>query len=357
MTEAVAGEQTGKHRKPRILSTLPFTKVTLWRESVDSILPSRNLFTPLTGRIGIPDAFLLFRLLRRAHRYDVVLLNGGERVDLVYLAVAGMLPWIRTPHVIVDAHWQVSDSAPGRFLQRLLFRMGRRLTAEVQPHSPEEIEIYHREFGIPREVIRPLPWSTSLTGYDIRQAGPPEPVVVTGGHSFRDYDTLLAAAPHFPWPVEIGLPPSPETERVRALVEQHGNARLVQDWTFQQYWEKVANSQVFAMCIVPGLTRCTADQTILNAMALGTVVVATDAISSRLYIRDGVNGFIVPERSVSGWIDTLHRVAALSPDARARIVEQARHDAQTLYGEEDRLRKTLSRAVAVSGMAGSTAAG
>jgi hypothetical protein len=33
-----------------------------------------------------------------------VLLNGGERVDLVYLALAGLAPWIRAPHLIFDAH-------------------------------------------------------------------------------------------------------------------------------------------------------------------------------------------------------------------------------------------------------------
>lgn len=336
---------TGRLSGQRLLSTLPFNKIEIWRKSVDTIAARPNPLSFLTRLIGIPDITVMFRLLWRARRYDVVLLNGGERADLFYLALAGMLPWIRTPHLIVDAHWQVSNFWPARLLQRLVFRLGRRLIAEVQPHSPEEIEQYHRDFGIPEHLIRPLPWSTSLTGYDIVRRTPREDIVVTGGNSYRDYPTLLAAAARFTWPLEIGLPKgSPERRRVKSLVRRHGNSRLVSDWTYHQYWERIANAQVFAMAITPGLTRCTADQTMLNAMSLGAIVVATDSVSSRLYIRHGINGFLVPESSVDAWVDAVNAIRELPDGDRRRISQQAEHDATTLFGEEARLRRTLLRA-------------
>ncbi len=320
-----------------ILSTLPFSKINFWNDNVETI-PEIAPTRPLSDRLRH-----LLRLLIRAGKADVVLLNGGERIDLAYLAVAGLCPWIRAPHQIVDAHWHARPGLPG-LARRLVFLLGRRLLDEVQPHSPEEIELYHRAFGIPRERIRPLPWSTSLTGYDIRRRHAHPPTVVSGGHSYRDYAVLFEAVRRGGWPLEVGLPPSPISAETQALAEGIANVRIVSDWRIEEYWQRVADSHAFAMPIVPGLTRCTADQTILNAMSFGCVVVATDAISSRLYIRHGENGFLVPEGSPEAWVDTLRRVFALDPEQHAAIGRRAAADVDANYRESTRLARTLLRA-------------
>lgn len=332
----------------RLLSTLPFNKVEFWRRSVTSVEASARSSGSFLGRawrrIGVPDASVITRLWRLAPRADAVLLNGGERADLVYLALAGLTPWIRAPHVIVDAHWQPGESLALRATQRLILRLGRRLLADVQIHSPEEIALYERNFGIPRRLLKPLPWSTSLQGYRIARRSTQGDSVVTGGHSYRDYPTLLAAVAGQPWKLRIGLPASPVTARVREVAAGLPNVEVVSDWTFEQYWQEVADSRAFAMPIVAGLQRCTADQTILNAMALGTIVVATDAISSRLYIRHGQTGFLVPEGDPKAWRDALARVHALPAANAQRIRDAAQREATTTFSEEERLLKTLERA-------------
>jgi glycosyltransferase involved in cell wall biosynthesis len=333
----------------RVLSTLPFSKVPFWTECVETLPARRNFLSRLTDRVGIPDITLLFRLLARAHRYDLVLLAGGERVDLFYLALAGLLPFLRTRHVIVDAHWQRSRGL-AYLLQKLLLRFGRRLTAQVQPHSTEEIPIYHGLFGVPLDKLHAVPWSTSLIGHDVSPARPDEPggFVLTGGLSFRDYETLLAAVDGLDLRVEIGLPNQPAAQRIVERGRGLPNVACHTDWSNAQFIRKMAACRVFALPIEPGLTRCTADQTILNAMYFGKVVVATSSIGSRAYIDDGVNGLLVPEKSVTAWRETLQRVYAMPDEKYREIGRRAAHDARALHSEPLRLVRTLEGALAAA---------
>jgi hypothetical protein len=68
-------------------------------------------------------------------------------------------------------------------VQRWLLRLGDRVLHEVQPHSQVEVELYHARFGIPRHKLRPLPWSTSLTGYSLIRGRQNGCDVVSGGSS------------------------------------------------------------------------------------------------------------------------------------------------------------------------------
>lgn len=333
---------------PQLLSTLPFHKISLWTEAVETIAahPIRRPgpIRRLLQRVGVPDPRIVPRLLARAGQADAVLLNGGERADMVYLTLAVFCPWIRAPHLIIDAHWQPGASPLHRFAQRLPLRLARRLLAEVQPHSPEEIPLYETVFGLPRDIVRPLPWSTSLTGYDIRRQVAVGDAIVSGGHSYRDYATLIEAVRGQAWSLWIGLPPSHVSDDVAAMAAGLPNVHIVSHWTYTEYWQAVADSRAFAMPIPPGLLRCTADQTLCNAMALGAIVVATDSMSSRLYIEHGRTGFLVPEGDADAWRRTLAEVHALPPPAAEAIRNAARHEANTRFSEEGRLRETLRRA-------------
>jgi glycosyltransferase involved in cell wall biosynthesis len=331
----------------RILSTLPFTKTVEWRDAVRTLSPRRRWLQPLWNRIGFSDPLLLPKLLWHSRRADVVLLNGGERIDLLYLALAGLAPWIRAPHLIVDAHWQPHGGLVG-WIQRLVLRLGRRVLFEAQPHSPEEVEIYTRHFGLPPEKVNPLPWSTSLNGYDIQASEHRREEAVSGGFSYRDYPTLFEAIRLCRLPLRVGLPPSAATEAARKQAADCPQIEIVSDWSFRSYWQAVADARIFVMALTPGLKRCSADQTLLNAMSFGTVVVATDSISSRLYIRNGENGYLVPENDPHALAERLQQVFALTPEAYARISRQAALDVATHFREDQRLARTLERALAAA---------
>lgn len=315
-------------RQYRIFSTLPYTKVPFWTRAVTT---QRS-----------PS-------LRNAHEYDLVLLNGGERRDLVYAAIAGMCPWIKTPHVIVDAHWQKGTGLKHK-LQRLLLRMSRRLVKQVQVHSAEEVPLYHDIFGIPLATLIDIPYSTSLIGHAEvmpSHVAPEPPFILTGGMSFRDYEVFLAAAKLSGLRIKIGLPKAGVTDRIRWLALECPNVSLHTDWTNADYVHQMQLCRVFAMPIQQGMTRSTADQTILNAMHFGKVVVASDSIGPRIYIRDKLNGFLVKQATHVAWAWELKHAFHLEPAAYDSIGRRASYDARVEFNEPLRLARTLASAISV----------
>ncbi|MBN4842119.1 glycosyltransferase, partial [Citrobacter braakii] len=93
------------------------------------------------------------------------------------------------------------------------------------------------------------------------------------------------------------------------------------------YFQQISACSIFAMPIEQNLTRSTADQTILNAMHQGKIVVATDSIGPRIYLRDAINGFLVREPTVEAWKSALARALNLTPEERAAMADQAAFDA------------------------------
>ena len=327
----------GRLRPYSILSTLPYPKIAFWNSTVQNLPRRPTWLDHWTRKIGIDDITLIARLLRHANGHDLVLLTGGERGDLIYLALAGLLPWIKTPHIIVDAHWQKASSRIGAALQRLILRMGDRLTRQVQPHSEEEVELYHDLFAVPFEKLHPIPWSTSLIGYDIKPSA--GDFILTGGESYRDYDTFARAIAPLDLPVEIGLP---RTMQLPACLRQlPPHVRVHTTLTNLEYMEKVAGCRIFAMPIVHGINRCTADRAILNAMHFGKIVVATDSIGSRPYIRHGINGFLVPEGDPAAMATALRHAFSLGPEQYGAIARQAEYDAKCRFNEELRCARIL----------------
>lgn len=328
----------------RIVSTLPYGKIRFWNQVVETLPVRAHPLTRLTRRFGIPDPGLIRRLLMVAPRADLVLLAGGERADLIYLALAACCPWIDTPHVIVDAHWQ-KNRGPGGLAQRLLLAAGSRLVREVQPHSAEEVEIYARAFGIRRDVLRPVPWSTSLTGYDITRDSSDGPFILSGGTSFRDYRPLIAACGALGLTLRLGIAASSVGPELRDLVAGQPTVTINTDWDNRAFLQQQADCSIFALPIVPGLTRATGDQSILNAMWFGRIVVASSSIGPRIYIRDGINGFLVPAHDTAAWTRVLEHVRSLPPETVARISAQAMQDAREVFNEPIRLARTLDNAL------------
>lgn len=332
-----------------IIATQGYRSSPLWTQEVVPVtarLPSGPAWWQRwCRRVDIPDPGLILRLLARARQADVVLLYGGDRADLIYLCLAGWVPWIRAPHLVVDAHWQPAGTSWKRALQRLCLRLGRRLLAEVQIHSDEERDLYARHFGLDFRLLRPLAWSSSLRGYPVVESpATARRGIVTGGLSYRDYATLISAARIGGWSLHVGIPPSAQAHEVAALAAGATGITQGADWGNTAFWQRVANAEIFVLCVEPGLQRCAGDPTVLTAMALGAIVVATNSLTSRLYIRHGVNGFIVPEGDVAAWVSTIEHVLQIPSADKDRIRAVARDDGRRVFSEERRLVATLDRA-------------
>jgi glycosyltransferase involved in cell wall biosynthesis len=333
-------------RRYSIVSTLPYRKVPFWTRIVREIPSNPGMLGRITRLLGIPDPTLIARLLYVAPRADLVLLTGGERADLIYAAIASLCPWVRTPHVVVDAHWQRADGI-GHALQRLLLRLSRRVVHQIQPHSEEEVPIYAEIFGIESKRLYAIPWSTSLLGHAVDGPDSDDGFILAGGFSFRDYAVFLPAAAGCGFPVRIGIPASQVTPALRAQVAAMERVSLHTDWSNAEYLHQMKRCKVFAMPIVQGLNRSTADQTILNAMFFGKPVVASDSIGPRIYIRHGENGFLVREPSVQAWGMALKAACSLPPADKQSLAARAAYDARVHFNEEFRLARTIDAALLV----------
>jgi glycosyltransferase involved in cell wall biosynthesis len=255
--------------------------------------------------------------------------------------LAGLLQYIKTPHIIVDAHWEPEQGIAG-FVQRLILKMGSRVIHQVQVHSPEECDIYEKEFGIDKQKIVDIPFSTSLIGYDLEERS--GDFILTGGRSFRDYPTFCKAIENLPYKVEIGLPSDYPLDEFNKI-QTKSNVTIHTTLSNREFMDKMASCKVLALPITPKLKRSTADQTILNAMYFGKIVIATNSIGSRIYIEDGVNGFLVDEEDSESWKDALQRIYNLDSHIIDNIKNQAKSDARNKFSEDIRLYKTLDSAL------------
>lgn len=63
--------------------------------------------------------------------------------------------------------------------------------------------------------------------------------------------------------------------------------------------------------------------TALEAMAIGTPVICPDCVGNRVYLRDGVNGFM-PAYAPASILASINRAATLSPAEHRAVIEQAK---------------------------------
>lgn len=87
---------------------------------------------------------------------------------------------------------------------------------------------------------------------------------------------------------------------------------------------------------------------VLEAMAAGLPIVASDVGALREEVIDGVNGFIVPPTNADKLLDAV-RSLALNPDKRREMGTTSRHLAEAQFSAKDNYQKLLSLMKTISG--------
>ncbi|MHB1286630.1 MAG: glycosyltransferase [Leptospirales bacterium] len=301
-----------------------------------TVFKNKNLY-PLNVLIYI---YQLFRLAT-SKKFDLVLLTGSEKADLLYVVIFSMIFWKKPlPHIIASAEWTPKKSWLKSFVQKLYFKLSNRMIAQIQIYSKEEIEIVHAKFGVPKEKLKAIPFSTTVIGYDLTPNH--GNFLLTGGMSFRDYETFLEAVTKMDIPIEIGIPAA--SNILIKDVSNHPNIKIHSDLSRRDFMEKTSNCRIFAVPIKPGLERSVADQSILNAMFYGKIVIATDSIGPRTYIRNGINGFLVPESDPDAWVKTIQYVYSLDNAEYSKVAQNAEYTAKQIFNEEKKLLRVLDSA-------------
>jgi glycosyltransferase involved in cell wall biosynthesis len=128
--------------------------------------------------------------------------------------------------------------------------------------------------------------------------------IFSAGRSHRDWDTFLEAVAGLDTPVKLVA-----TKADMAGRTLPANVELHTDIPHKDYLELLKDAEVVVIPLVP-MNRSTGQAAFLEAMAYGKPLVVTSVIGSADYIRDGVNGCLVPSQSPDALRDTLRKLMA-----------------------------------------------
>jgi hypothetical protein len=287
----------------RLLTTVPHDfaaltpgRLAAWEERAD-VLDRRRL----------SRAALVRRLVAAARRYDALLLDGsvgtGERYSDLAAAALIARQRARPAIVISDSTWKRGSS----WADRLACKAG--LRALDGPHvtycvlSSAELELFPRTWGVEPARVAFTPYCYTLTETQLGAERRTDGGVFAGGDSLRDYGPLVEAANGLDVTVTIatrGL-----LKSLRARLPANVQAGTVSPERFAGLLRRAA---VVVVPLRAATERSAGQQTYLNAMALGKIVVATDSPGVRDYVEDGRTGFVVPPGDSGALRDRLRRV-------------------------------------------------
>jgi Glycosyl transferases group 1 len=263
-------------------------------------------------RGAFSQAGLLRRLLHDAGAYDAILLNGSGHLDQF---AAALLALQRSSGAIVisDCTWQRGTW----WLDRLICCLG--LRAMDSPRttycvlSSDEVTLFPQTWGVDPSHVVFTPFCFTLTADELAAPTSSTGTVFSGGDSLRDYGPLLSAAATLKFELMLAVqrPPQPQRalpENVRATSVPHGG-----------FIELMRHASVVVVPLRPGIERSAGQQTYLNAMALGKLVITTDSPGARDYIEHGLTGLIVAPGDTDSIANAL--TWALDP-SRAREVAE-----------------------------------
>lgn len=304
-------------RFPRTVSTLDWWRRPRWTSRVAIV------------RRDASPAVAIRRLLGAAAGADAVVLDGatGGVVRAVDLGAAAALARRRAgPAVVItDATWSVGEGA----LDRLTCRLG--LAAIDGPRvsycvlTAAEREVFPRTWGVAPERVFFTPFYYTAGDEDLEAPTSDHGGVFAGGDSLRDYRPLLVAARHLRVPMTLAtrcVPPEARTT-LPASVQ-------VGFLPHAEYMRRMREATVVVVPLAARWDRGAGQQTYLNAMALGKLVVVPDVMGVRDYVEDGRTGLVVPhdgaalEGAIRWAVDPAHRAAVRSIGARARDVVRER---------------------------------
>ncbi|GAB4460764.1 MAG: glycosyltransferase family 4 protein [Armatimonadaceae bacterium] len=256
----------------------------------------------LLCRTAGKDAALAYAGFRRRHEYDAIFTNG-ENVGIP-LALLLKSTGRSVPHVTIGH--RPSTGKKRLFFQR--FRAQERMD-RIFLYATSQLKIAQEELGIDEKRLSLIAFHADTRFY---RPMPNIPVnenqICSAGLEWRDYPTLIEAVRDMP-DLSVKLAAASPWSKHRNETENrelpsHVSARR---YEYNELRELYAGS---SFVVVPlyendfqaGVT------TILEAMAMGKAVIATQTTGQTDVIVDGENGLTVAPGDVTGWRDAIQRL-------------------------------------------------
>ncbi len=267
---------------------------------------------------------LLWGVWQAAMRYEGLLLFTGRgrfKPEVLAVFLLSFLPRRWRPAIVFCGEAWEPNSGWRAIVDRIIVRFTDRAINRYALLSSDEQRLFPLIWGIEPNKVCFVPYMYTLT--DEERAKPVErgSYIFVGGNSFRDYGPLVEAARTLPEYQFVCA-----TRKLDRYPNLPPNVRAGQ-MPSDVFSALLRGANVVVVPLLMGTKRASGQQTYLNAMALGKLVIVNDAFGVRDYIRHGENGLIV-EGSPDSYIEALRWAfdPANAPKVE-HLIAQAREDA------------------------------
>ena len=254
---------------------------------------------PLTLRNKLCYFFKLFLIIKHRNNYDVVINAQIKTGQLV--ALFRSIFRTKTPKQIILQLMLDEERPHLRWkLKKLIQRLAFSSVDLIFVSSTGEIATYSERFKMPKERFRFLPFHTDVI--EPRIMNHSENYILSAGKTGRDYSTLANAIKEVKQNVIIVA----DALSLRDVTFPP-NAKVLIDIPYSDYLDLLYNC---SLVVVPlkKLAKSTGQVAILEAMALGKPVIATQTIGTIDYIQTGLNGILVPVGDAQALRDAIEKL-------------------------------------------------
>jgi len=319
-------------RKCRILTDLEIHQYPQWGEQTDSIKDQISELLPSLERIPskiiqklIPIINLCV-ILKSLHRYDV-LITADIKTAQLFALLRSIFRINKPRHIILELMLDEEREEMGwkikRTIQRFLFSS----VDKIFVSSSQEIETYSKRLDLPKDKFAFIHFHTNVI--EPKMLRSPNSYVLSAGRTGRDFHTLIEAARNLPG-IKFVIISDQQGAAGLALPK---NVRLFINLPREDYLRLLKEC---SLVVVPlkRLIKSTGQVVILEAMAYGKPVIATDVVGTRDYIHSGFNGILVPPndpillaKAIRRLEDSIYLQEKLSQNALDFVRENCSFDA------------------------------
>ncbi len=266
---------------------------------------------------------------------ETKIIATGEDVGLRIAFLAKLLR--REPHLSIICH-NIASRRPALFLGRLkAWTVVRRFHCLSRAQSRGLRERY----GVPDSRIGLLLWHVDHEFFHPDPTAPARNQICSAGRSSRDYRTLIAAVHGLPIDLKIAAdspwhrqPLDVERERFSEQVEVRGYGSYAA-------LRRLYAESLFVVVPLHDVPYSAGYTVILEAMAMGKAVIASETTQRDDFIQDGVTGYHVPPGNVEALRERIRFLLA-HPEEAQRLGANGRASVEAHYTLRHLARRILS---------------